>query len=358
MSDFNKDHALTLAAEAEEDERNATPGPWTVPQGNRLLGAVSANIDGLDRQVASACGQAPQFEDVPDVAKRMSDNALAISRMRNRNPQVASMLRAAVARVEELEAETRAVRMTEADLVRMPMSDLDHHKAELLAMLTDRDSLRAKLAEVTKERDALVRVSVHWEEQTVKWRLEAGKYLTERDTARARVHELDAECRSLHEMLTAVEHRAGDAEAALGGMTKERDWAVAVQRAALESQERLGTTLAAVLKAKGEACDIAERLGTVTTTGRGAVYQHEQCRRIAALRSIGRAEPCDTAELPVVKITQVAELLSEACNRWEWFAQRFGAVDTREHYDYPRLAEMRGAITRITELRSVGKEKP
>jgi chromosome segregation ATPase len=227
---FSPSAALTLAAEAEDDERNATPGPWTVPQGNRLLGAVSANIDGLDRQVASACGQAPQFEDVPDVAKRMSDNALAISRMRNRNPQVASMLRAAVARVEELEAETRAVRMTEADLVRMPMSDLDHHKAELLAMLTDRDSLRAKLAEVEADRDKWRHIAKVQDEKAHAFleqrdsaRRELGRLGDKRREAEHRASRAEANAREYMSQLAASRVDLSQAEAALGEMTKARD---------------------------------------------------------------------------------------------------------------------------------------
>jgi chromosome segregation ATPase len=293
---FSTSDALTLAAEAEEDERGFE-GRFFYDAERGDIGWIAKACD--DKQCD--CERKLNADGDQDCSHSLSDwegedhICEPIVNMLNRNPQVASMLRAAVARVEELEAETRAVRMTEADLVRMPMSDLDHHKAELLAMLTDRDSLRAKLAEVTKERDALVRVSVHWEEQTVKWRLEAGKYLTERDTARARVHELDAECRSLHEMLTAVEHRAGDAEAALGGMTKERDWAVAVQRAALESQERLGTTLAAALQAKDELADIAETLREAVDTADVWSYVYDEQRNykhaITGLRSVGKEKP-------------------------------------------------------------------
>jgi hypothetical protein len=76
------------------------------------------------------------------------------------------------------------------------------------------------------------------------------------------------------------------AEAALGEMTKERDWAVAVQRAALESQERLGTTLAAALQAKDEACDIAER-HMPPKEHRWADSKRDETR-ITELRSVGK----------------------------------------------------------------------
>jgi hypothetical protein len=269
---------------------------------------------------------------------------------------LASMLRAAVARVEELEAErNRSARdlAVQVWFVARGSNGAGQFVGDSMLGVKCREDFdlfwRDPHAYYARE-------GTDWTTQ-----VRQGDEINALHTQLARLqnhYDRAAPEHNLLALLDLYEHRASQAEAALGEMTKERDWAVAVQRAALESQERLGTTLAAALQAKDEACDIAERLGAVTTTSTGAVYQYEQCRRIAALRSIGRAEPCDTAELPVVKITQVAELLSEACNRWEWFAQRFGAVDTREHYDYPRLAEMRGAITRITELRSVGKEKP
>jgi hypothetical protein len=237
---------------------------------------------------------------------------------------LASMLRAAVARVEDLEAETRAVRMTEADLVRMPMSDLDHHKAELLAMLTDRDSLRAKLAEVEADRDKWRHIAKVQDEK-------AHTFLEQRDSARRELGRLgdkrrEAEHRAslaeaaLDSVLAATKvgssvtsHESSlaevmrvrygrearqwqanhdqrkaerdKAEAALGEMTKERDWAVAVQRAALESQERLGTTLAAALQAKDEMADLAFRWIDETSL---RPSEQAAANRITELRSVGK----------------------------------------------------------------------
>jgi hypothetical protein len=285
---FNADHALTLAAEAEEDERNATPGPWgTRAERMRPRAIVIAGTE----QVAD-CAEHTHWTDV-----QCERNAAAIVRMRNRNPQVASMLRAAVARVEELEAETRAVRMTEADLFRMPMSDLDHHKAELLAMLTDRDSLRAKLAEVEKELDEArenactrhVATCHGGEAEELRRGIEDIIKNTDwKDMRTELLRLLDDVCArdslAILEKLDAAEHRATQAEAALGEMTKERDWAVAVQRAALESQERLGTTLAAALQAKEEACDIFAR------NFEGSIIEDDY-KRITELRSVGKEKP-------------------------------------------------------------------
>jgi hypothetical protein len=75
------------------------------------------------------------------------------------------------------------------------------------------------------------------------------------------------------------------AEAALGEMTKERDWAVAVQRAALESQERLGTTLAAALQAKDEMADLAFRWIDETSL---RPSEQAAANRITELRSVGK----------------------------------------------------------------------
>jgi chromosome segregation ATPase len=143
---------------------------------------------------------------------------------------LASMLRAAVARVEDLEAETRAVRMTEADLVRMPMSDLDHHKAELLAMLTDRDSLRAKLAEVEADRDKWRHIAKVQDEKAHAFleqrdsaRRELGRLGDKRREAEHRASRAEANAREYMSQLAASRVDLSQAEAALGEMTKARD---------------------------------------------------------------------------------------------------------------------------------------
>jgi chromosome segregation ATPase len=225
---------------------------------------------------------------------------------------LASMLRAAVARVEELEAETRAVRMTGADLVRMPMSDLDHHKAELLAMLTDRDSLRAKLADADRcARESLVQLD------TVERQRNA--LLAEADSLRAKLAEAtqymesdQAEYRKLveyqrerlREANERADHqadRASQAEAALGEMTKERD-------------------------------AYAREVDDVTEVDDD--YAKTLTRQVAAL----------TAERDAL-----AKARDEACRLLEGCTNELA-----EHEDDPSMLD--GHRTRITELRSVGKE--
>jgi hypothetical protein len=273
------------------------------------------------RQVASACGQAPQFEDVPDVAKRMSDNALAISRMRNRNPQVASMLRAAVAEIERLKAEMNEWRTIWKDkpvsfeaaceVVRIMHDQVDAaddawHSAEKrrIEAESDRNSLRAKLAEVEKELDEArenactrhVATCHGGEAEELRRGIEDIIKNTDwKDMRTELLRLLDDVCArdslAILEKLDAAEHRATQAEAALGEMTKERDWAVAVQRAALESQERLGTNLAAALQAKDELADIAEMLSNqiVKFPATGGPTQAD--RRITELCSVGKEKP-------------------------------------------------------------------
>jgi chromosome segregation ATPase len=117
----------------------------------------------------------------------------------------------------------------------------------------------------------------------------------ERQQAQSDLARLEAEnAETVHERDTALT-RAEKAEAALAEaretmtaalVTSNTDHWCAVARA-----EKAESTLAAALKAKDEACDIAERLGTVTTTDRGAVYQYEQCLRITELRSVGKHWP-------------------------------------------------------------------
>jgi hypothetical protein len=323
---FDGQAALTLAAEAEEDERGFE-GRFFYDAERGDIGWIAKACD--DKQCD--CERKLNADGDQDCSHSLSDwegedhICEPIVNMLNRNPQLASMLRAAVARVEDLEAETRAVRMTEADLVRMPMSDLDHHKAELLAMLTDRDSLRAKLAEVEADRDKWRHIAKVQDEK-------AHTFLEQRDSARRELGRLgdkrrEAEHRAslaeaaLDSVLAATKvgssvtsHESSlaevmrvrygrearqwqanhdqrkaerdKAEAALGEMTKERDWAVAVQRAALESQERLGTTLAAALQAKDEACDIAER-HMPPKEHRWADSKRDETR-ITELRSVGK----------------------------------------------------------------------
>jgi DNA repair exonuclease SbcCD ATPase subunit len=289
---FNKDHALTLAAEAEASLDANAGGDWPTPAPDAralasMLRAAVARIAELEargddcRFCLGAKGNVRGNENIVEGVVCCD---------------CCSVLATEIVDAAASDRDSLRAKLADADrCARESLVQLDTVERQRNALLAEADSLRAKLAEVTKERDALVRVSVHWEEQTVKWRLEAEKHSTERDTARDRVHELDAECRSLHEMLTAVEHRAGDAEAALGEMTKERDWAVAVQRAALESQERLGTTLAAALKAKDELADIAETLREAVDTADVWSYVYDEQRNykhaITELRSVGKEKP-------------------------------------------------------------------
>lgn len=83
--------------ELQRIESEMTRGPWTTPAGTRFLGAVSAIIDGVERQVATAAGQAPQFDDVPDVAKALADNAAGIAALRNAAPVLLEIAAAALA---------------------------------------------------------------------------------------------------------------------------------------------------------------------------------------------------------------------------------------------------------------------
>jgi hypothetical protein len=114
MTTFDATTALTLAAEAEDDERNATPGPWRWGDWRATFGLMEsdfrltlehntthgATTERVPRNRGDGCTRVLSVEEEIEPG-----DALAISRMRNRNPQVASMLRAAVARVEELEKE-------------------------------------------------------------------------------------------------------------------------------------------------------------------------------------------------------------------------------------------------------------
>lgn len=60
----------------------ATPGPWTLDEGNRFKGAISATIDGMKRQLASADGQAAQYDMRFDADAVLVANAQFISAAR------------------------------------------------------------------------------------------------------------------------------------------------------------------------------------------------------------------------------------------------------------------------------------
>jgi hypothetical protein len=267
---FSPSAALTLASEAEEDERNATPGPWGVYQPNAFEPV----------QVNSSFGQLLTLEPWEQRPDECEPEAHAICNMRNRNPQVASMLRAAVARVEELEKERDNWRdhcQGISDLFDPLHHNVTPHSALIVAraakdahlqVRADRDSLRAKLAEATK----------YMESDQAEYRK-----LVEYQRERLR----EANERAVHQA-----DRAEKAEAALGEMTKERDWAVAVQRAALESQERLGTTLAAALRAKEEACRLLEGCTNELAEHEDDPSMLDGHRaRITELRSVGKEKP-------------------------------------------------------------------
>jgi len=95
--------AARLAAELLEDDARMTRAPWTTPTGTRLLGAVTATIDGVERQVAAAVGQAPQFDAAADVGSALGTNAAGIARLRNNARSVADQLEAAAAEIDRLQ---------------------------------------------------------------------------------------------------------------------------------------------------------------------------------------------------------------------------------------------------------------
>ena len=102
-ADYNPTEAQSLIAGAREDDARMTRAPWTTPTGTRLLGSVTVVIDGRDRQVAAACGQAAQFDDSADVGVQLGINAAGIARSRNNLRALADQLEAAGREVERLE---------------------------------------------------------------------------------------------------------------------------------------------------------------------------------------------------------------------------------------------------------------
>jgi hypothetical protein len=73
----------------------ATPGPWTQVDSPRLRGAIDAEIDGHKREVASASGQAPQFDLRADAATIQHANAEFIAAARTAIPALLDALDAA-----------------------------------------------------------------------------------------------------------------------------------------------------------------------------------------------------------------------------------------------------------------------
>lgn len=103
-------------AELQRIESSMTRSPWTTPTGTRFLGAVSAIIDGVERQVAASAGQAPQFDDVPDVGRALADNASGIAALRNAAPVLLEIAAAARAfRDARCETQTHAWDEAERD---------------------------------------------------------------------------------------------------------------------------------------------------------------------------------------------------------------------------------------------------
>ena len=88
-------------------DKAATPGPWFVEAPTRLGGAISATIDGMPRQVASADGQAASYDTSGDgrsAAEALLANAEFIAEARTAVP-------ALLAEVKRLDAEIDDLRM-------------------------------------------------------------------------------------------------------------------------------------------------------------------------------------------------------------------------------------------------------
>jgi chromosome segregation ATPase len=328
---FNKDHALTLAAEAEEDERNATPGNWHA--------CVWDPMDKPHVILASHKGVCRSSNDLPFTA----GDATFIANARNRNPHVASMLRAAVARVEELEKERDNWRdhcQGISDLFDPLHHNVTPHSALIVARAAkdahlqvrdDRDSLRAKLssAEIWLEVSRVNNRSITAENDTLRAKLaEARAFIDKqqcdiadysRKLAEASTLDYAPLADQLAAQLQAAEHRASQAEAALGEMTKAYDElgeelerivgsdGTSMERLRrLEEQanaassvvagdwvamKQLRATLAAALKAKEEACDIADRLADLIANNNPYADKLARIARITELRSVGKEKP-------------------------------------------------------------------
>lgn len=150
-----------LIAEAREDDARMTRGPWSVPSGTRLLGAVNATIDGMDRQVASAAGQALQFDDTADVGRQLGINAEAIARTRNNLRAMADQLEAAGREIDRLTACMSVaglqcfMRGSSPDSVAEHMRNVARSWTELESKATaERDRLRAERDRAVEDMEA------------------------------------------------------------------------------------------------------------------------------------------------------------------------------------------------------------
>ncbi|MGN6106661.1 MAG: ead/Ea22-like family protein [Kofleriaceae bacterium] len=110
----------------------ATPGPWTTPTAPRLQGAISAVIDGRERQVAAIDGQAPMFDLRAGQDEVARANGAFIAAARSALPALLDALEAA--RKERDEAIADGV-------LSQRVCDLSN----------ERDQLRAQLAKVYAE---------------------------------------------------------------------------------------------------------------------------------------------------------------------------------------------------------------
>lgn len=98
----------------------ATPGPWKTPAGTRLQGAVSAFVDGHERQVASIDGQAPMFDMRAEPVAVQTANAAFIAASRSLVPSLlaeVTRLRAELGHVEPVEEPARRLELFGGRLV-------------------------------------------------------------------------------------------------------------------------------------------------------------------------------------------------------------------------------------------------
>lgn len=106
----------------------ATPGPWATDVAPRLAGAINATLDGLQRQVAHADGQAAMFDQRRGMETHevMAANAAFIAAARTAVPEL-------IAEVERLRVDLKCEQIRSED-----------RGASYASAAADRDSLRAE----------------------------------------------------------------------------------------------------------------------------------------------------------------------------------------------------------------------
>ena len=236
MTTYNPAEVERLIAEARADDARMTRAPWTTPTGTRFPGAVSATINGLERQVAASCGQAPQFDDVPDVGRALADNASGIARTRNNLAAMADHLEAARREIERLtglvndwstssilNGEERNRLRHELELARADAQTARKAWAERDAARGDLEAARERISNLERQLD--VRVGEVDARHTL-----LVKARTDLEDARAEVDRLTGELRS------RTEHAAlrgrGDAERLEQQRRRIAELEVAVERMA------------------------------------------------------------------------------------------------------------------------------